>query len=83
MFLLTLITGLAAALLGACTTHVRVPRSAAACAAACDATLASCLADCEPSRGNPQVVENVRIHLCDQRCQQTHEQCVYACPGVR
>jgi hypothetical protein len=72
----------AASLLPACTTHVRVPRSAVPCADACDERLATCRSDCARSRGNPQVIEDVRESLCGKRCEQEHEDCVFACPGM-
>lgn len=76
-------TLLASVQLSACTSHVRVPRTAVACANACEATQTTCLTDCATSRGNAAVVEDVRQYLCEKRCRQTYEDCVLACPGVQ
>jgi hypothetical protein len=74
---------LALALLSeSCTTHYTVPQSAEPCAKTCQTTLQQCLTSCAESTGHPEIVEDVREHLCTKRCREAYETCVPACPGV-
>jgi hypothetical protein len=80
---LHLLTFLLIAVAGpSCTTRYRVPQTAIPCANACKAAQQRCQAGCGNDTGRPQVVEDVREHLCTQRCTQEFEECMLACPGV-
>jgi len=62
-----------------CTQHRTIPKEKQPCADACTQAQASCSGQCAVSKGNPQVLEDVRGSLCDKRCKESYDDCMLKC----
>lgn len=82
MWLLRIVLVVALVACSACTTRIKVPPTAKACADDCLSEHTSCVLECE-TPGRVEMLDGLRRSLCNDRCRDEYNQCMFKCPGIR